>query len=443
MGDAFTKAEETKEEKEPDIDYANFKYEIGPRLTADELSKFDKEVQMVYNHKCKFEINKSADGTALSVSFYPSPHVKDDAYGKEVFEETPLTQSWFVKDNISKVEGIHDWDQKLIIEQDQICNFILCCCKAWTQHYPLKLSPSHILLLVLQGIAIHVDKNSEKLRDKYVQHEQTMDLKIYRDADADDFVFGRKDNDWSSVIKEFCAQIDKNTVADTVGLMESDFSCSTLVEKISSKVTVMDICKNYFRYYGYSGCACGFPKITLKGNKQDWIKLKIKCQQLLQKKVDKKFGAQWSQSLMPVLDRFIAAYDGNIDCIFWNSMVYQSERQYMGSGPSIPEQYHGWINVFFPFMQGYKGLFAGNGYCFAPYQMYEHQKLERWFGNGGVECSKYPSGLSSAPVTWTDLIQDETHKLKFYSGFMGYKQCSKTFELEPVVSWFIGHHKSK
>ena len=137
-----------------------------------------------------------------------------------------------------------NWNQKVIVENRKISSFILCCCKAWEKHYPLKLSPSHILL-VLQGIAIHVDNNAEKFRNKYVEQDDEMKLEIYRDAASDNFVFApadKENNDWSSVIAEFCEMIDKNTVGDTVKVMESDFSYSTVVDKISAKITIMDIC---------------------------------------------------------------------------------------------------------------------------------------------------------------------------------------------------------
>ena len=43
--------------------------------------------------------------------------------------------------------------------------------------------------------------------------------------------------------------------------------------------------------------------------------------------MSKQFGQTWSNTLLPILDRFIAVYDGDIDCIFWNSMVRISDVQ--------------------------------------------------------------------------------------------------------------------
>merc|ERR1719195_2295745 len=117
-----------------------------------------------------------------------------------------------------------------------------------------------------------------------------------------------------------------------------------MTEKLAAKVTIMDICKNYFSYRCYT--MCGFPQITLDGTKDDWIKLKEKAVKLLNEKVTKKFGEEWKKSLLPLLDRFIGAFDGKIDCLFWNSMV---KRGHTGGSGSY-SFYTGWINILFPFM---------------------------------------------------------------------------------------------
>ena len=103
------------------------------------------------------------------------------------------------------------------------------------------------------------------------------------------------------MIDEFCEQIDKTTVKDSVSLLEADFSNATKVDKINAKITIMDICKNYFEYRCCT--KCGFPQITLTGTKQDWIKIYNKSEKLLKEKVDPEFGEKWSKALLPILQR--------------------------------------------------------------------------------------------------------------------------------------------
>ena len=50
------------------------------------------------------------------------------------------------------------------------------------------------------------------------------------------------------------------------------FSNTTTIEDIAQKITIMDICKNYFDYKCMT--MCGFPEITLEGTDSDWRMLK-------------------------------------------------------------------------------------------------------------------------------------------------------------------------
>jgi len=115
---------------------------------------------------------------------------------------------------------------------------------------------------------------------------------------------------------------------------------------------------------------CGFPEITLDGTEADWIRVKAKTSYLLRNKVGKLFGFSWGRSLLPLLDRFIDAFDVEIDCLFWNSMI---KRGSTGSGGF--SFFSGWINILFPFM----GTFEKNVFC-VPYSIkhaYVKQGLER------------------------------------------------------------------
>merc|ERR1719228_3077515 len=63
-----------------------------------------------------------------------------------------------------------------------ISSFITASLDAWANHYPIRFKPEHIWLLILQAVAIHVDKNAEKLRKKYVNHKGKLQLIVRRDA---------------------------------------------------------------------------------------------------------------------------------------------------------------------------------------------------------------------------------------------------------------------
>jgi len=225
--------------------------------------------------------------------------------------------------------------------------------------------------------------------------------------------------------------------------LECNFSTSTMTERLAAKVTVMDICKQYFGYRMMS--FCGFPQITLDGTKNDWMRLKAKATKLLNEKVTKKFGEEWKKSLLPLLDRFICAFDGKIDCLFWNSMVKRGH--VVGSGGY--SMFHGWINILFPYMgcvRYNEGLMVNHQLLAnkfnEPYSddlSYVQQGLmlnsnvPRECGTG-FALTEYPTGLASAPV-----VLDGVVKMKFLAGFIGYKQDEKTLEITPNVAWCIAN----
>ena len=402
-----------KEEKKNDqasefsmtkIDVANFK---------SMLNKLNKDIQELYHHKARYNINDNG-----SVTFYPTPNCKP---ATDKLETNKISlQSILEQQDCTEIYTYSDPDQQVIQPSypKGVCSFITGAIMAWSEHYPFRIRVEHIWLLILQAVAIHVDQNAEKLRSKYVEHEGKVTLKI-------DIPGVPSREEWQSVIETFVEMMDKNTVKDTCQLFECDFSGSTMIETVATKATIMDVCKNYFHYHCRT--KCGFPKITLDGNKADWIKLKEKTEKLLKTKVDKKFGAQWGESLLPLLDRFIMTFDGEIDCVFWNSMIKRGSRG--GSGGYA--WFSGWFNILFPFIND-----KPNEFCVS-YSM-DEEYVKCGFDkarDGGNDRNDYPLGLSVAPATW-DRFGKLLH-LKFIAGFVGYTQDENTLEICPNVGWCI------
>ena len=387
--------------------------------------KLNKEMEELSKHKAEYKYNEEEK----CLTFFPTP--KDKCKPSEEKLETNKIKMDYIlkKQGCGKSWAYSNPDEELIESDSNTCSFIAAALTAWSQHFPFRFRCEHIWLLILQGVAVHVDKNAEKLRSKYVKHDGKMRLQV--DVPANPSI-----KEWQAAIEQFESQIDKNTVEDTCKLFNCDFTTSTLIEKVATKVTIMDICKNYFSYYCMT--RCGFPQITLDGKQEDWIKLKQKTEKLLNEKdgkVDKKFGNEWGKALLPLLDRFIDAYDGKIDCVFWNSMIKRGATG--GSGGY--SWYSGWFNILFPFLTD-----DINEMC-VPYSI-KSKYVEQGFesmgrGWGENKQTDYPIGLSSAPVTWNRL--GKQIKLKFLAGFIGYHQNTKTGELCPNIGWCIAQEADK
>ena len=127
--------------------------------------------------------------------------------------------------------------------------------------------------------------------------------------------------EWISKIKEFTAIITGNVLSDDSNklLTATNFTGTTRNEEMSCKMAAINVLTTSYKWH--ESFESGFPSITLNGTKDDWITLKRKTENILEKKCDRAFARKWSESLIPILDRFIGAFDGDIDCVFWNSMI--------------------------------------------------------------------------------------------------------------------------
>ena len=74
---------------------------------------------------------------------------------------------------------------------------------------------------------------------------------------------------------DLISEFKVNTVEGVAELVCPPFSNTTAVEDIAQKITIMDICKNYFDYKCMT--MCGFPEVSLEGTEADWRMLKEEC----------------------------------------------------------------------------------------------------------------------------------------------------------------------
>jgi hypothetical protein len=122
--------------------------------------------------------------------------------------------------------------------------FLLAINTAYDKHYPVVFSPDMIWLLILQGLASHVNADAEALRKKFVAHDGKLTLLVKRDG----FKKGNPGNDWQGVFGEFSAQLRTHIGADTHGLIVNEFSTTGAVEKAAMEVSLMDTLQAYFVY---------------------------------------------------------------------------------------------------------------------------------------------------------------------------------------------------
>ena len=170
-----------------------------------------------------------------------------------------------------------------------------------------------------------MNAHAEELRTLFVAHEGQRELCV-------DF------GNWDAMADEM-SQLISVSVSDPelVSWIIPAFSTTTVTDRTVSCMIMMATLKHYFTYAG--GIECGIPRVTLEGAKQDWQAVRDKIEKL------KEFGVQciaWYHLLVPVLDRFVSAFDnpdGAENIEHWRNVVELRH----GSGVSY---LGGWLTAF-------------------------------------------------------------------------------------------------
>ncbi len=119
-------------------------------------------------------------------------------------------------------------------------------------------------------------------------------------------------------------EMNKNVKNEVVALLTPTFSTTTNIESFLSCVTIMSTFKKYFEF-DYSIACCGIRNVHFMGTLDDWKILRQKTEQLKSFVLSSnKYGGGFDtyiDGLLPILERFIQTYQGNIDHQFRNTVM--------------------------------------------------------------------------------------------------------------------------
>jgi hypothetical protein len=210
--------------------------------------------------------------------------------------------------------------------------FVDTVISAYSQHHALIIRPDDVWLAILTQFNFFVNANAELLRTQFVQHKGKKHLVVRG-------VGTRYSVDFGAMTRAMVGLIEKNIVDPELReWILPKFSTTTLTDTTASAVIMMATLKKYFSYEFH--LTCGIPRVTLEGEKSDWIDILGRLEKL------KEYGVQtiaWYHLLHPVISRFVAAFDApsspeNVD--FWQRVAHY---HHLGSGS---DHYSGWINAF-------------------------------------------------------------------------------------------------
>lgn len=274
---------------------------------------------------------------------------------------------------------------------------------AYSQHRRLVLSPDDIWLCIAQGFALHMSKNAEALRDRFVAFKGKKDIEVRRD----NFVRGQR-NDWASALGDF-----SDAIAGYIGKnrdwLVANFTTTSPIEKTASEIVMMDAMQHFFRYSMTT--LCGIPEITLLGTPDDWHNVQVRAARLSEFDLP-----WWTEALNPVLEQFHSAASGAVNTAFWRSF-------YKLNGGSGGPYATGYINSLFPYLNDGRK----NRYVKTP-----SDGKERYM-NGPTD-DEMPSGLSKAPFTWR--YHGQKLDMDLVAGFVGVAEDS-TGAVRPAQGWVI------
>jgi hypothetical protein len=330
---------------------------------------------------------------------------------------------------------------------------------AYFGHLNLVLSPDMFWLAILQAFTVHVERNSEKLRNKFVDFAGKKTLTInsfgYPPQTAEGF---------EDLFFRFNSLIGENISKETFGLINPGFSTTTHEMEVVYAVTVMNSLKSYFEYC--VNCVCGIRSVKLLGTSADWKKLRQKAEELLTK-FEMKW---WLPYLLPILEELISIFEGKSNRKFWDTSyrTLPTDRLvcYKNLGLEYPDNgktdcLSGWIFNFSPYVSSgnSKNPFIKNkGMKTLPtfYVLHDSWKLEKTnFDTDGdkqdylkkwkkaydypFDMKRFIGGLTSTELK---ICSSEIPRINFIiAGFTGCHFDEKSFEISPAVGWFITENR--
>ena len=87
-------------------------------------------------------------------------------------------------------------------------------------HYPLRISPDIIWITILQGLAIHIDRNQESLRSKFVDFDGKEKITVIR---MDILPEDGQNNNWPASVDDFMTEIRQRVRPNVRGLTDCTF----------------------------------------------------------------------------------------------------------------------------------------------------------------------------------------------------------------------------
>ncbi|KAM9994838.1 hypothetical protein ACTFIY_001039 [Dictyostelium cf. discoideum] len=310
--------------------------------------------------------------------------------------------------------GDKDDDGGSKLESFYLNSFVYSAWESYNNHHHLVLRPDNIWMAILTQFSFYVNKNSEELREKFVDFNGKKELVVETEYPILEAPFDKLTIAMSNQIQ---SNIKDPSIKD---LIIPNFTTTTESDKVVFSIALMSTMKNYFNFVFQT--YCGLSEVTLLGEINDWINLKERVEKLIQ--FDNKDGVikKWLVYLSPVIDKFIDSANGNPDTTWWNQIVDYREQ----SGGDVLT---GWLATFCVFDND--GKYNDDAYIHS--DSYGKEKVNYPWPR--VSADSIPNGFVSCPVLLKDI--DQEYNSTIYPGHFGSKLFDNNSKLIPSLDCFI------
>jgi len=216
---------------------------------------------------------------------------------------------------------------------------------------------------------------------------------------------------YADLISQISDQIDLYTKGDIRDWAECNFSTTTPLEKIVSKVALMGAMQKYLDFK--SRLLCGLPKVTLLGTEEDWKSIVSRVKKMGE--YDDETLRTWSEVLGFVMANFVDAFQGKVDTDFWNRIAHIS------GGGSGPRYLAGWILSLIAFDENGK------------YFLNDLKSIQATNKFGKLNTNDVPPGVVTVPVKIDD--NGMKYDTLLYAGAMLAKFDEGS--ISPALDWAL------
>ena len=304
--------------------------------------------------------------------------------------------------------------------------------RAFNQDLHLVLRPDDIWLAILTQFSFFVNGNAEQLRTHFVAHEGRKQLTV------DVRPFPPFDVDMGVMAQEFVRLIHRNVVDPELSAWALPRFSTTTDDDVSvAAVVFMATMQSYFEYDLLGGC--GFPSVTLLGEKSDWEEILRRVRKLPQYGDD---AEEWSRLLVATIKRMVRTFDfpgAQETKDFWLQACHAAGVDGSGGGQKTLS---GWITAFCFFTDKGKRTEApsvqelqldrGTSIAERKLLVLDNVVFPLIHPEHGI-----PKGVVTVPVVVKDFEKKLVYKTTMAAGSMGVSVSYNRSSVQPKSGWLM------